>query len=66
MPTLDGVTGQVYFKAWRVPPPRAAAIVLVHGEADPIVPVGDARDWSARVRRGRLAEFAGARHDVLN
>src|SRR5581483_9790979 len=31
MPTFDGVTGRVYYKAWRVPPPRAAAVVFLHG-----------------------------------
>lgn len=31
MPTFDGVTGRVYFKAWRVPAPRAAAVVFLHG-----------------------------------
>ena len=25
-----------------------------------------ARQWSARLKRGRLAEFPGARHDILN
>ncbi|HET9973397.1 MAG TPA: alpha/beta fold hydrolase, partial [Streptosporangiaceae bacterium] len=25
------MTGQVYYKAWRVPPPRAAAVVFLHG-----------------------------------
>jgi len=31
MPTFGGVTGRVYYKAWRVPAPRAAAIVFLHG-----------------------------------
>ena len=31
MPHFDGVTGRVYYRAWRVPPPRAAAIVFLHG-----------------------------------
>ena len=31
MPTFSGVTGRVYYKAWRVPPPRAAAVVFLHG-----------------------------------
>jgi alpha-beta hydrolase superfamily lysophospholipase len=41
-------------------------VLFVHGAQDPIVPAAVARDWSARVPGGRLAEFAGARHDVLN
>jgi alpha-beta hydrolase superfamily lysophospholipase len=40
--------------------------LFVHGGQDPIVPVSVARDWAARLPRGQLAEFAGARHDVLN
>jgi alpha-beta hydrolase superfamily lysophospholipase len=41
-------------------------VLLVHGSADPIVPVEDARAWARRLRAGSLAEFDGARHDVLN
>jgi alpha-beta hydrolase superfamily lysophospholipase len=41
-------------------------VLFVHGAQDPIVPVAVARDWSARVPGGRLAELADARHDVLN
>jgi len=41
-------------------------VLFVHGARDPIVPLTDARDWSARVPGGRLVEFEGARHDVLN
>jgi alpha-beta hydrolase superfamily lysophospholipase len=44
----------------------ALPILFVHGGDDPIAPVSDARAWSARVPNGRIAEFAGARHDVLN
>jgi len=44
----------------------ALPVLFVHGAQDPIVPAAIARDWSARVPDGRLAEFAGARHDVLN
>lgn len=40
--------------------------LFVHGGQDPIVPVSVARDWAARLPGGQLAEFAGARHDVLN
>ena len=41
-------------------------VLLVHGSDDPIVPVAQAREWAARLPGGQLAEFAGARHDVLN
>ena len=33
---------------------------------DPVVPAEHARAWAARLKRGRLAEFPGARHDILN
>jgi alpha-beta hydrolase superfamily lysophospholipase len=41
-------------------------VLLVHGADDPVVPVAHARQWSGRLKRGRLAEFPGARHDILN
>ena len=41
-------------------------MLFVHGADDPIVPVADARQWAGRLKRGRLAEFPGARHDILN
>jgi alpha-beta hydrolase superfamily lysophospholipase len=41
-------------------------VLLVHGEQDPEVPVAQARDWVGRLKGARLAEFGGARHDVLN
>jgi alpha-beta hydrolase superfamily lysophospholipase len=41
-------------------------VLLVHGVNDPVVPVTHARDWAARLKRARLAEFPGARHDILN
>jgi len=31
MPTFGRLTGRVYYKAWRVPAPRAAAAVFLHG-----------------------------------
>lgn len=31
MPTFAGATGRVYYKAWRVPALRAAAVVFLHG-----------------------------------
>jgi len=41
-------------------------VLLVHGSDDPVVPAAHARQWASRLKRGRLAEFAGARHDILN
>jgi alpha-beta hydrolase superfamily lysophospholipase len=41
-------------------------VLLVQGEQDAVVPAAQARDWAGRLKRARLAEFAGARHDVLN
>jgi alpha-beta hydrolase superfamily lysophospholipase len=41
-------------------------VLFVHGSQDPVVPAVHARRWAGRLKRGRLAEFAGARHDVLN
>jgi alpha-beta hydrolase superfamily lysophospholipase len=31
MPMFDGAAGRVYYKAWRVPGPRSAAVVFLHG-----------------------------------
>jgi alpha-beta hydrolase superfamily lysophospholipase len=44
----------------------ALPVLFVHGGADPIAPVSDARAWSARIPNGRIAEFVEAHHDVLN
>jgi acylglycerol lipase len=41
-------------------------VLFVHGAADPVSAVAGARDWSARLARGALVTFPGARHDVLN
>jgi len=41
-------------------------VLFVHGAADPVVPAAVPRDWSGRIPGARLAEFAGARHDILN
>ncbi len=40
--------------------------LFIHGEADPVSAVAGAREWSARLARGQLITFPGARHDVLN
>jgi alpha-beta hydrolase superfamily lysophospholipase len=52
---LDGAFGQV-----------TLPVLFVHGSADPVVPAAHARTWSGRLAGARLAEFAGARHDILN
>jgi alpha-beta hydrolase superfamily lysophospholipase len=44
----------------------ALPVLLVHGSDDPVVPVAHAREWAGRLKRARLAEFPGARHDILN
>jgi alpha-beta hydrolase superfamily lysophospholipase len=44
----------------------ALPVLLVHGAKDPVVPVAHARGWAARLKQARLAEFPGARHDILN
>src|SRR5690242_9220396 len=41
-------------------------VLFVHGAEDPVVPAEHAREWAARLKRGRLAECPGARHDILN
>jgi alpha-beta hydrolase superfamily lysophospholipase len=41
-------------------------VLFVHGSEDPVVPAEHARQWAARLKRARLAEFPGARHDILN
>jgi alpha-beta hydrolase superfamily lysophospholipase len=41
-------------------------VLLVHGSDDPVIPVAHAREWVGRLKRARLAEFAGSRHDILN
>jgi len=41
-------------------------VLFVHGADDPVVPAAHARQWTGQLRRARLAEFAGGRHDILN
>jgi alpha-beta hydrolase superfamily lysophospholipase len=60
----------VLTRAWSELDPALAAIplpvLLIHGELDPVVPVAQARAWSARLEHAALAEYPGARHDILN
>lgn len=44
----------------------AVPTLLVHGAADPVVPVADARQVASGLPDARLVEFAGDLHDVLN
>ncbi len=41
-------------------------VLFVHGADDPIAPVALSRQWAERLPDGRIVEFTGARHDVLN
>jgi alpha-beta hydrolase superfamily lysophospholipase len=59
---LTQAWAEIEAKLAQVPLP----VLLVHGELDPVVPAAQARDWAGRLKRARLAEFAGARHDILN
>ncbi|WP_186243756.1 alpha/beta fold hydrolase [Mycobacterium simulans] len=44
----------------------AVPTLAVHGEADPIAPVGPVRAYAQQIERLQLKTFAGARHDILN
>lgn len=44
----------------------AMPVLVVHGEADPVVPVEHAREVAARLPRATLRTFPGDLHDVLN
>ena len=41
-------------------------VLFVHGSDDPVIPVARPRGWAGRLKRARLAEFAGARRDILS
>ena len=57
MPTFSGVTGRVYYKAWRVPPPRAAAVVFLA--------LWGWRELSVRVTREKIhTSEAEVRHGI--
>jgi alpha-beta hydrolase superfamily lysophospholipase len=44
----------------------AVPTLVLHGEADPVVPVENSRDLVARLPRATLRTFPGDLHDVLN
>jgi hypothetical protein len=41
-------------------------VLFVHGELDPLAPVAGPRRWAQVLPSASLAEFAGAKHDILN
>ena len=45
---------------------RVDAVLLVHGEADPVSPVAEARRLASELPRAVLATVADGRHDALN
>ncbi|MGV0644869.1 alpha/beta fold hydrolase [Mycolicibacterium sp. XJ879] len=47
-------------------PKLAVPTLAVHGVNDPIAPIGPVRAYAEQIEALRIAEFAGARHDVLN
>lgn len=57
-------------RAWdrfgAVLPKLAVPTLAVHGSNDPIAAVGAVRAYAEQIDSLRLAEFEGARHDVLN
>jgi alpha-beta hydrolase superfamily lysophospholipase len=47
-------------------PSLSVPTLAVHGENDPIAPIGALRAYADQIESLRLVEFAGARHDILN
>ncbi|AFM19370.1 lysophospholipase [Mycolicibacterium chubuense NBB4] len=47
-------------------PSLAVPTLAVHGTNDPIAPIGAVRAYAEQIEALQLAEFPGARHDVLN
>ena len=47
-------------------PTLTVPTLAVHGEDDPIAPIGAVRAYAERIPALRLAQFDGARHDILN
>ncbi len=41
-------------------------VLFIHGVDDPVAPIEVSRRWASELADGRLIEFPGARHDVLN
>ena len=47
-------------------PKLAVPTLAVHGEADPIAPIGAVRAYAEQIEPLQLKGFAGGRHDILN
>lgn len=47
-------------------PTLAVPTLAVHGQGDPIAPIGPVRAYADQVDALQIAEFAGAKHDILN
>jgi pimeloyl-ACP methyl ester carboxylesterase len=47
-------------------PQLAVPTLAVHGENDPIAPVGVVRAYAEQIEPLRLSEIEGGRHDILN
>lgn len=47
-------------------PKLTVPTLAVHGDADPIAPVGAVRAYAEQIEPLQIAEFPGARHDILN
>ncbi|MGE2722044.1 alpha/beta fold hydrolase [Mycolicibacterium celeriflavum] len=47
-------------------PKLAVPTLAVHGSIDPIAPVGPVRAYAEQIDALQMAEFEGARHDILN
>lgn len=47
-------------------PKLAMPTLALHGVNDPIAPIGPVRAYAEQIEALRIAEFAGARHNVLN
>ncbi|OBE99718.1 lysophospholipase [Mycolicibacterium elephantis] len=47
-------------------PKLAVPTLALHGVNDPIAPIGPVRAYAEQIEALRIAEFAGARHNVLN
>jgi alpha-beta hydrolase superfamily lysophospholipase len=47
-------------------PTLTVPTLAVHGDADPIAPIGPVRAYAEQIAALQLAEFRGAHHDILN
>ncbi|MBX9641140.1 MAG: lysophospholipase [Mycobacteriaceae bacterium] len=69
-----GASGSAVFreldKAWSrfgsELPSLAVPTLALHGEADPVAPIGPVRAYAEQIQPLRLKAFPGGRHDILN